>query len=149
MVEIGDFLPDFILPNENSNEVDISQHRGKSPLVIFFYPKDDTPGCTLEACAFRDNFDEFSLSGVTIFGISSDDPSSHHRFIRKYSLPFSLLSDVDLTVHRIFGVDKTLGLFPGRVTYVTNGLGMVCKIFRSQLFPRRHIYEALKAIKRL
>ncbi|MDA0196574.1 MAG: peroxiredoxin [Bacteroidetes bacterium] len=149
MVKIGDALPHFILPDENENPVNISDYIGEEPIIVFFYPKDDTPGCIVEACSFRDNYDEFKLKGVMIFGISSDDYRSHLNFKKKYSLPFPLLSDEDLAVHKMFGVTKTLGIFPGRKTYIADWKGFVRNIFNSQLFPKRHVSEALNAINRL
>ena len=149
MVKIGDALPDFVLPDENGNPVDICDYKCNEPIIIFFYPKDDTPGCTIEACAFRDNYDEFKLNGAIIIGISADDPTSHLKFKKKYSLPIKLLSDEDSAVHKMFGVTKTLGLLPGRTTYISDRKGFVQRIFNSQFFPKKHVFEALRTISQL
>ena len=90
---IGTPAPDFELPDQNGNPVRLSQYRGRSAVVVYFYPKDDTTGCTIEACRFRDDFEKFRAAGAEVIGISDDSPESHGRFVSKYQLPFTLLSD--------------------------------------------------------
>ncbi len=149
-LKIGDKLPQFILKDQNEDEVRISDFLGTGPLVIYFYPKDDTPGCTKEACSFRDQFAEFEDYGATIFGISSDTPESHRKFKEKYNLPYGLLSDPDKKIQQLFGVKKNfLGLLDGRVTYIIDSDGTVVHIFESQLRPKKHITEALSILKEL
>lgn len=137
--------PDFTLPDQDGASVTLSELRG-GWVVVYFYPKDDTPGCTAESCAFRDAHEAFTDAGVRVIGISSDDVASHRAFVDKYSLPFTLLADVDGSVRRSYGVPKTLGLLPGRVTYVIDPDGVVRKIFSSQFKPKKHIDEALAVI---
>ncbi|MCB0473300.1 MAG: peroxiredoxin, partial [Flavobacteriaceae bacterium] len=117
-------------------------------MVIYFYPKDDTPGCTKEACAFRDAYESFTDLGVKVIGISADSVESHKNFAEKYRLPYTLLADTGNEVRQSFGVPKSLmGLLPGRVTYVINRKGKVIYIFNSQLAAKKHITEALNALK--
>jgi peroxiredoxin Q/BCP len=115
--------------------------------VIYFYPKDDTPGCTKEACSFRDSYEEFTDRNVKVIGISADDVESHSNFAKKYNLPFTLLADVDNEVRNLFGVKgNVFGLIPGRVTYVVDKTGVIIYVFQSQLKAERHITEALQAL---
>jgi thioredoxin-dependent peroxiredoxin len=146
---IGGLAPDFELPDQHGTLVRLSCYREKNPVVVYFYPRDDTSGCTAEACRFRDDFPRFQTSGVTVLGISSDSPESHARFAAKYKLPYTLLSDKAGHARKLFGVRKTFGLVPGRVTFVIDREGIVRHIFSSQSNPARHVEEALAAISRL
>ncbi len=146
-IQINDALPAFSLPNEEGQLIDINDYIGK-PLVIYFYPKDDTPGCTKQACSFRDQFADFTDAGVTVFGISADSPASHQQFKAKYRLPFSLLSDKGNVVRKLLGVPTDLlGLLPGRVTYIIDKQGNVAHIFKSQMAAEKHVEEALATIQ--
>lgn len=144
----GDPAPDFTLHDQNGKEVKLSDHRGK-PVVLYFYPKDDTPGCTAESCAFRDSYEDFKDIGAEVIGISSDSAESHSKFAAKYSLPFVLLSDRGGKVRKSFGVPTTFGLLPGRVTYVLDKDGVVQKVFNSQFNPKKHIDEARRVLAKL
>ncbi|MEW6145105.1 MAG: peroxiredoxin [Thermodesulfobacteriota bacterium] len=147
-VKIGDRAPSFSLPSESGETVDIRDYIGKRPVVLFFYPKDNTAVCTKEACAFRDSYDEFrNIDGAEVFGISSDPVESHKNFSSGHNLPFRLLSDEKGTIRELYGVPRTLGIFPGRVTYVIDGEGVVIRIISSQLDYRKHVEEAIKALK--
>jgi peroxiredoxin Q/BCP len=139
----GTPAPDFELPDQNGNIVRLSQYRGKSAVVVYFYPKDDTTGCTIQACRFRDDFEKFRATGAAIIGISDDSTESHDRFASKYSLPFTLLSDKGGRVRKLYGVKKTFGVIPGRVTFVIDRGGVVRHVFSSQSSPARHVEEAL------
>jgi peroxiredoxin Q/BCP len=142
----GDTLPHFILNDENHHPVDLSSIKGKY-LILFFYPKDDTPGCVKEACSFRDAFADLTDAGAVVYGVSDDAPDSHARFKEKYRLPFSLLSDNSGELRKLLGVPKNLfGLLPGRVTYIFNPEGRLVDVFKSQLSPEKHVQEALKII---
>jgi thioredoxin-dependent peroxiredoxin len=143
---IGRPAPDFELPDQNGNPVRLSHYRGRSAVVVYFYPKDDTTGCTIEACRFRDDFEKFRMTGAEIIGISDDSTESHDRFARKYQLPFTLLSDKGGKVRKLYGVKKTFGLIPGRVTFVIDRQGIVRHVFSSQSSPARHVEEALVAL---
>lgn len=146
-IQIGDKCPLFALPNQAGKIVDLSEYIGKSKVVLFFYPKDDTPGCTKEACEFRDRYTDFLAQGCAVFGISSDSVESHVGFIEKHALPYDLLSDSNKEVRKLFGVPGNLfGLIPGRVTYIIDEQGSVIGIFNSQLDPIGHIDAALKLI---
>ena len=121
MLKAGDTAPDVSFVEKNQ-PVALASFRGKK-LVLFFYPKDDTPGCTAEACSFRDEYQAFVDADVQVAGVSSDDGSSHDAFAGKHNLPFRLLSDPDEAARKAFGIPKTLGLFPGRATFVIDADG--------------------------
>jgi peroxiredoxin Q/BCP len=145
-LKTGQPAPDFELPDRDGTPVRLSQFRGQSAVVIFFYPKDDTTGCTKEACAFRDRFDTFQSKGARILGISSDSTVSHRQFAAKFGLPYSLLSDEKGLVRKLYGVRSTLGVIPGRATFVVDRDGLLRNIFSSQFQPERHVEEALRAL---
>lgn len=145
---LGNSIPSFQLKDQHDNLIDSNNLKGK-PLVIYFYPKDDTPGCTAQACSFRDNYEEFEELGALVIGISADSPKSHLAFAKKHNLPFMLLSDLDNTVRKQFGVPGSLfGLLPGRVTYVFDKDGKLIHIFNSQLKAKAHIPEALRQLQK-
>jgi len=145
-LRIGDHLPHFILNDENHQPINIASIKGRF-LVLYFYPKDDTPGCVKEACSFRDSFQDLVDAGAVVYGVSSDKPDSHAQFKAKYKLPFSLLSDTSGELRKLLGVPYDLfGLLPGRVTYIFNPEGRLVKVFKSQLSPQKHVTEALRVI---
>src|SRR5215211_7544904 len=142
-VDVGSKAPNFTLPSQSGELVSFRDSLGEKPVVLFFYPKDDTPGCTKEACAFRDEYERFKELDAEVMGISSDSVESHERFADKHKLPFPLLSDRGEKVRRIYGVPSTFGLFPGRVTYVIDQQGIVRHVFTSQIGVERHVAEAV------
>lgn len=145
-LQTGDYLPHFIMKDENYQPINISSRKGKF-LVLYFYPKDDTPGCIKEACSFRDSFQDLVDGGALVYGVSSDNPASHALFKAKYHLPFSLLSDTSGELRKLLGVPNSLfGLFPGRATYIFDPEGRLVKVFNSQLLPEKHVKEAMKII---
>lgn len=148
-VQVGQLAPDFSLTNQAGETVILSSFRGQKAVVLYFYPKDDTPGCTVESCSFRDSYEDFQQIGAEVIGVSSDSPSSHQQFASKYKLPFTLVSDADGKVRREYGVPSTLGLLPGRVTYVIDQAGVVRHIFNSQFNPKAHVGEAKKVLQSL
>jgi peroxiredoxin Q/BCP len=148
MVEVGDAAPKFRLPSKDGNYVALDDFRGKK-LVLYFYPKDGTRGCTIEACSFRDSYSAFKELGVEILGISPDSVNSHEKFAEMEQLPFPLLSDSEGSIRRAYGVKPTLGLIPGRATFVIDGQGIIRHIYSSQIHPERHVKEALAALKEL
>lgn len=148
-VQVGDRAPDFTLPNQSGEPVRLSDFLGKTGIVLYFYPKDDTPGCTTEACSFRDSYEVFKDAGAEVIGVSSDSAESHQRFAAKNRLPFTLLSDADGALRKRYGVPATFGLLPGRVTYIIDKQGVVRNIFSSQFTPEKHISEALKTLQTL
>ena len=145
-VGVGSKAPDFTLPSQSGEMVNLKDFLGRKPVVLFFYPKDDTPGCSKEACAFRDDYEEFRKLDAEVVGISSDSVESHRSFAKKYGLPFTLLSDEGGKVRKLYGVSNTFGLFPGRVTYVIDKKGVIRHVFSSQLDARRHVEEALRIL---
>jgi peroxiredoxin Q/BCP len=139
--------PNFTLPSQSGKEVSVRDFLGKKPVILYFYPKDDTPGCTKEACAFRERYEDFRELNAEVIGISSDPVESHRSFAAKHELPFTLLSDEGGKVRKLYGASSTFGLFPGRVTYVLDEEGVVRHIFSSQLGVEKHIEEALEALR--
>jgi len=142
----GSAAPDFELPDQHGKLVRLSQYRGSRQVVLFFYPKDDTSGCTIEACKFRDDFDQFRVAGAEVLGISDDSVESHGRFAAKYKLPFTLLSDRGGRVRRLYEVKKSFGLIPARVTFVIDREGIIRHAFSSLTKPSQHVEEALSAL---
>jgi len=146
-IRVGAKAPDFTLPSQSGKLVSLGDFLGRRPVVLFFYPKDNTLGCTKEVCAFRDDFEQFGKLDAEVIGISSDTVQSHRAFAQKHDLPFALLSDKGGKVRKLYGVPNTLGLFPGRVTYVIDEQGVVRHIFSSQLGVERHVEEAISALR--
>jgi len=146
-VKVGDTAPDFVLPNQSGEMVSLKDIIGKKIIVLYFYPRDFSLGCTAEACAFRDSYEVFREAGAEVVGISSQSVDSHKRFASTNALPFVLLSDEDGKVRKLYGASSALGLMPGRVTYVIDKKGFVRHVFSSQLNPTKHIEEALRIIK--
>ena len=148
-VNIGDTAPDFTLKSQTSGTVSLSQFRGKKNVVLYFYPKDESPGCTREACTFRDSYELFTDLGAEVIGVSADTVESHKAFADHYSLPFTLLSDPDNRIRQLYGATSALGFVPGRVTFVIDRKGIVRHVFSSQLQPEKHIEEAREILKKL
>jgi peroxiredoxin Q/BCP len=146
-VTVGSVAPDFSLPSQSGELVSLGYFLGKRPVVLFFYPKDNTLGCTKEVCSFRDSFEELGNLDAEIMGISSDSVDSHRGFAEKHKLPFTLLSDQGGKVRRLYGVPNTLGIFAGRVTYLIDEDGVVRNIFSSQIAVEKHVEEALKTLE--
>jgi peroxiredoxin Q/BCP len=148
-IEKGDSIPSFVLKDQNGIVFKSDDIIGKKPVVIYFYPKNFTPGCTKEACNFRDSYEDFKEIGAEVVGISSDSEKSHAKFSAKYKLPFILLADGNGNVRKQFGVKKSLlGLVPGRETFVIDAQGKLIFKFNS-LDATKHMKKALKAIKNL
>ena len=146
-VKVGDIAPDFTLTSQTGESVSLKDFQGKKCVVLYFYPKDDTPGCTTEACAFRDRYEVFKEAGAEVIGISGDSTQDHQRFATKHNLPFLLLSDTGNKVRQLYGVPATLWVLPGRVTYVIDKAGVVRHIFDSMLEFQRHVEESLNTLK--
>jgi peroxiredoxin Q/BCP len=150
MVKVGDKIPYFILRDQHDDPLAIEELIGKNNLVIYFYPKDETAGCTAEACSFRDQYEDFTALGSEVIGISADSPDSHRKFAANHRLPFRLLSDPGNKVRKLFGVPGTfLGIIPGRVTYIVDRSGTVRHIFNSQFQTRKHVEESMRIIQAL
>jgi peroxiredoxin Q/BCP len=150
MIQIGDNCPDFQLHDTSGKMINMTDFIGKKKMVIYFYPKDDTPGCTKEACSFRDSYEDFKEFDCEVIGISSDSEEKHSFFASKHKLPFILLADTDKKVRKLFGVPGNLfGLIPGRVTYIIGLDGKVKGIYNSQTNPLGHIEKALELVKSL
>lgn len=149
-IQVGDEAPDFQFTQKDGSPVSLKSLLQKKAVVLYFYPKDDTPGCTAEACSFRDSYESFTEAGAEVIGVSADASSAHEAFASKYRLPFTLVSDQDGSLRKSYGVPRSfLGLLPGRVTYVIDRKGIVQHVFNSQIQAKRHITEALEVLKRL
>lgn len=149
LLKIGDPLPNLTLKNQQNEAVKLNALCSTGGLVVFFYPKDDSPGCTAEACAFRDRYEDFMTMGVTVVGISSDSVASHQHFAKKHLLPYTLLSDPSGVAEKVFGVQRNLfGLLAGRETFVFDGSGKLIYHFQSLTNATRHIHEALRALRK-
>lgn len=147
-IVVGSRIPSFELKDQNGKMFQIDSVVGKKNLVVYFYPKDDTPGCTKQACAFRDQFEVFTAADAIVIGISAQSPDSHLAFAKKHRLNFTLLSDEGNKVRKLFKVKANLlGLIPGRVTYIVNKEGKVVYIFNSQFEAEKHVDEALRILK--
>ena len=146
---IGDKAPLFSLVDQSGKVFDLASQIGAKTLVVFFYPKDESYGCTKEACSFRDQYEVFRGAGAEVIGISADDVASHGSFASNHRLPFTLLSDPDRKVAELYGVGKTMGMIAGRVTFVIDRKGDIRGKFSSQLNYTKHIEEALKVIRSL
>ena len=148
-VKVGSEAPLFSLPKESGEMVNLKDFIGKKLIVMYFYPKDYTSGCTTEACTFRDRYELFLKAGAEVIGISGDSIESHSEFASTYKLPFILLSDKDNEVRKLYSVGSTLGIIPGRVTYIIDKKGIVRHIFSSQFNPKKHVDEAIKILEQL
>ena len=148
-MNIGDSVPDFVLPNQNSEMVRLSEVAPGKTLVVFFYPKDGSPVCTMEACSFRDNQHSFEKYNAQVIGISSDGVDSHRGFAAQNHLDFPLLSDGSGKVRKLWHVPSTLGVLPGRVTYVLDAGLVVRYVYSAQLEAAKHAQNALEAAKKL
>ena len=146
---VGSKAPEFTLPNQHGKLVSLAEVLQAGPVVVYFYPRDDTPGCTAEACKFRDDYQEFSEAGAQVLGISADSVESHAKFAQKFRLPFDLLADTDDAVHTRYGVEKQLGFLRGRVTYVIDATGVVRHSFDSKINAVAHVRDALAVLRKL
>lgn len=148
-IQVGDRAPDFTAIAQDGRQIRLADYVGKQTVVVYFYPKDNTPGCTVQACSFRDAYEEFVAAGAVVIGVSSDSAESHCGFAEKHHLPFVLVSDQDQSLRKTFGVPKTLAFIPGRVTYVIDREGVVRHIFNSQFNAPRHVAESLEIVRQL
>jgi peroxiredoxin Q/BCP len=149
MLAPGDPLPNPELLSSQGKSIHLHDCFGDTALVIYFYPKDHTFGCTIESCDFRDQYQAFLAQGAHVVGISRDDIDSHRSFVAKHHLPFPLLSDSQGIAHQLFGVKKVLGVLPARVTFVALRPGVIRHVYQSELAFRAHATDALSALDRL
>ena len=148
-VQVGDKAPDFTLPSQSGEQVKLQDRLGERVVVLYFYPKDNTSGCTAEACAFRDSHETFTDAGAEVIGVSSDSADKHAAFADRHKLPFTLLADQGGRVRKAYGVPAVFGLIPGRVTYVIDRTGTVRHIFNSMTNIDKHVSEALEVVRQL
>ena len=148
-IEVGDEAPDFTLPSQSGEPVRLHDRIGQHVVVLYFYPKDETTGCTAEACAFRDSHEVFTDADAEVIGVSSDSVDRHAAFAGRHNLPFTLLSDEGGKIRKAYGVPATLGFIPGRVTYVIDRSGTVRHVFNSMTNIDRHVKDALTVVRQL
>lgn len=149
-LKTGDRIPYFSLPDRTGKHIKIDDILSEKSLVLYFYPKDETAGCTRQACFFRDHYQDFMDAGAEVVGISSDSNESHDNFARHHNLPFILLSDAGGELRKQFGVPNDLfGLLPGRVTFIIDRQGIIKYIFNSQVQIKKHITESLRILNEI
>jgi thioredoxin-dependent peroxiredoxin len=148
-IQVGDKAPDFTLPSQSGDEVRLSDRLGERVVVLYFYPKDNTSGCTAEACAFRDSYETFTDAGAEVIGVSSDSADKHAAFAGQHNLPFTLVADKGGRVRKSYGVPSVLGVIPGRVTYVIDRTGTVRHVFSSMTNIGQHVNDALEMVRQL
>jgi peroxiredoxin Q/BCP len=148
-MKAGDRAPDFELRGNSGRTVKLADYLGKKTVVLYFYPKDETPGCTREACSFRDEYEDFTAAGAEVIGVSDDSVESHDAFAAHHKLPFVLASDPGGSLREKMGVKKTLGMLPGRVTFVIDKTGVIRDRFSSQIRFGAHVSNALELVKSL
>lgn len=149
-LDVGAPAPDFTAESQQGELVTLSQFRGERTVVLYFYPRDGTPGCTAEACSFRDRHDDFLAAGAAVIGVSGDSLERHRRFAERQQLPFYLVSDADGKIRRDYEVTGSLlGLIPARVTFVIDKEGIIRRVTNSQFAPLRHVDEALETVRSL
>jgi peroxiredoxin Q/BCP len=146
-LRVGDPAPDFALPATTGATVHLADYRGKSAVVLFFYPRDNSPACSLEACTFRDRYEMIRDAGAEVIGVSGDTVKSHQKFADRLRLPYLLLSDTDDALRSRYRVPKMLGLVPGRVTYLIDKHGIIRYIHSSQFLPLGHAGGVLDVLK--
>lgn len=148
-LKVGDKVPEFTAKDQHGNLFNSGDVIGKKGVVLYFYPKDDTPGCTAQACSFRDQYEDFLALNAEVIGVSGDSEKSHQKFSQKHQLPFTLLSDSNKELRKLFGVPTNLlGLLPGRVTYVMDEKGIIRMIF-DHMMAQKHLPKALDFLKTL
>jgi len=147
-VKVGDRAPDFEGPTSDGTRLGLKDFVGKKNVVLYFYPKDDTPGCTKEACSFRDNLGLVKKMGAEVIGVSLDSVESHKKFVSKYNLPFPLISDKEKRVAEAYGVLRDTGTSTNRVTFIIDKAGKVAKVF-PQVDVTKHTEEVVEALKAL
>ena len=147
MLQIGDQAPDFTLRTTSGTSFRLADERGKRAIVLYFYPKDETPGCTTQACSFRDQYQDFQDLGAEVIGVSSDSEASHQKFTQKHRLPFPLLADEGGQVRKLYEVPRALlGILPGRVTFVIDKEGVIQYIFNSMQRATDHVAKAKEVL---
>ena len=148
-LEVGSRAPDFTLRDQDDALVHLADRIGKQVIVLYFYPKDDTPGCTMEACGFRDSYESFCDAGAEVIGVSGGSTETKQHFAERNHLPFTLVTDADGAVAQAYGVGKVFGLFTQRITFVIDRAGIIRQRFESNINMDRHVQEALRVVQSL
>ncbi len=148
-IEVGDPAPAFSVTAADGERISLADYQGKNAVVLFFYPRDNSPVCTQEACTFRDAYEDFVQAGAVVIGVSGDSDARHRSFAESQRLPYLLVADGDGSLRKSFGVTKTLLVLPGRVTFVIDRAGIVRHKFSSLMQGRKHVEEALRTVREL
>lgn len=148
-IAVGQRAPAIDQEAHDGSRIKIGEGTGEGITVLYFYPADETKGCTAQACSFRDDFEVFQRAGARVVGVSGDSLDKHRAFAKNHRLPFPLLSDRGATLRKAYDVRRTLGLIPGRVTFVIDAAGVVRHVFDSQLRAKTHVSEALAVVESL
>jgi thioredoxin-dependent peroxiredoxin len=148
-IQVGSPAPNVTMTTHEGRQISLAEFKGSQAVVLFFYPKDNTPICTREVCSFRDAYADFVDAGAIVIGVSGDSDTTHRSFAETQRLPYQLVADVDGALRRAFGVKKKFGLLPGRVTFVIDREGVVRQVFHSQFSGKKHVLEALQTIRDL
>ena len=146
-VEIGDPAPDFTATTSDGQQISLAGFKGKQSVVIFFYPSDNSPICTQEACSFRDAYEDFVKLGAAVIAVSADSDETHRDFAAKKKLPYLMVSDRGNALRKLFEVPSVMFVLPGRVTYVIDQEGIIRQIFSAQFVSNEHVQRALEAVK--
>lgn len=145
----GDAAPTLAMTTHDGETLSLADYQGQHPVVLYFYPRDDTPICTQEACGFRDAYDDFRAAGAVVIGVSGDSQASHRRFVATHDLPFLLVADTDGAVRKAFGLPSGISLFNKRITFVIDRDGVICHAFEARLAAGQHVDEALAVVRDL
>jgi peroxiredoxin Q/BCP len=148
-LNVGDAAPDFTRLAAGGEQISLSQFRGRSAVVLYFYPRDNTSVCTAEACLFRDNYESFQSAGAEVIGVSPNSLESHRQFANQNRLPFHLLSDADGSLRALYGVAQILWVIPNRTTFVIDRQGIVRHVYSAMFQAARHVEEALRVLAEL
>lgn len=146
-VKVGQNAPDFSLLDQDGELTTLSSYREKSYVILFFYPRDFSFGCTTQACHFRDSYEVFTDLGAEVIGVSSDSVESHKKFLDEYLFPFRLLSDEGGEIRKLYGATKGFGLLPGRYTFIIDNNGVIQYIFSSETNMKKHIDESIRILR--
>lgn len=144
---VGDHAPDFPLGDASGRT--LADLRPGADVIVFFYPRDNTPGCTAQACSYRDDYEELRRLGAEVIGVSGDSAESHRGFAGRHRLPYQLVTDGDGSIRRRFGVRPTWGFIPGRVSFLVDRAGVIRAIHESQFRPAGHVPAMLAALRRV
>ncbi len=148
-MRVGDAIPDLMVTVETGERKALAALQGEQAMVLYFYPKNETPVCTKEACSFRDAYEDFVEAGAVVVGVSGDTAGSHRAFAQRHHLPFTLVADAGGALRKAFRVPRLMGFMDGRTTYVIDKNGVVRHVFTAHFVANEHVEEALSVVRKL